>query len=139
MGAAYLFKRCVARVGAYDFRVSHSVLVVDDDDAIRESLKLLLEDEGFAVRTAADGLAAVETMEADPPCCVILDLMMPVMDGWQVTERMHDEARLSAIPVCVVTATPEYAPTDSTCVLPKPIDVPRLISVVHAACNGHAH
>lgn len=60
--------------------------------------------------------------------------MMPIMDGWEVAARMHDEARLSAIPVCVVTAAPEYAPADSACVLAKPIDVSRLVATVRAAC-----
>ena len=62
-------------------------------------------------------------MTAEPPCFVILDLMMPVMDGWEVAGRMHEDPRLEAIPVCVVTATPEWAPSDSVCVMPKPIDV----------------
>ena len=114
--------------------MQHTVLVVDDDQDIRESLRLLLEDEGYCVLTAADGAEAVATMEAEPPCFVILDLMMPVMDGWEVAGRMHDEERLAEIPVCVVTATPEWAPADSTCVLPKPIDVQRLLAVVHAHC-----
>jgi two-component system chemotaxis response regulator CheY len=114
--------------------VQHTVLVVDDDQDIRESLRAVLEEEGYCVRTAADGVEAVATMEAEPPCFVILDLMMPVMDGWEVAGRMHDEERLAAIPVCVVTATPEWAPADSTCVLPKPIDVRRLLAVLHAHC-----
>ena len=113
----------------------HSVLVVDDDADIRESLRLVLEDEGFVVRTAADGAQAVAAMEAESPCFVILDLMMPVMDGWEVAGRMHDEERLAEIPVCVVTATPEWAPADSTCVLQKPVDVQALLDLVHARCD----
>jgi len=118
--------------------VPHSVLVVDDDADIRESLRLVLEDEGFVVRTAADGAQAVAAMEAESPCFVILDLMMPVMDGWEVAGRMHDEARLATIPLCVVTATPEWAPSDSVCVIPKPIDVQRLLDVVQMHCV-HVH
>ena len=114
--------------------MQHTVLVVDDDPDIRDSLRLLLEDEGYSVRTAADGREAVATMEVEPPCFVILDLMMPVMDGWEVAGRMHDEERLAAIPVCVVTATPEWAPADSTCVLKKPIDVRRLLTIVQSHC-----
>jgi len=115
--------------------VQHTVLVVDDDEDIRESLRLILEDEGFSVRLAADGAEAVAEMEAQPPCFVILDLMMPVMDGWEVAGRMHDEERLSTIPVCVVTATPEWAPSDSACVLRKPIDVDALLAVVRENCS----
>jgi len=115
--------------------VPHTVLVVDDDADIRESLSELLECEGFAVRTAANGAEAVAKMEAELPCFVILDLMMPVMDGWEVAGRMHDEERLATIPVCVVTATPEWAPTDSTCVLKKPIDIDALLAAVRENCT----
>ncbi len=111
-----------------------TVLVVDDDADIRESLQLLLEDEGYDVRTAADGREAIAMMESELPCFVILDLMMPVMDGWEVACCMHDDARLDAIPVCVVTATPEWAPTDTVCVMRKPIDVQTLLDVVHKHC-----
>ena len=114
--------------------VQHTVLVVDDDPDIRESLATLLVDEGFRVRTAADGAEAVSMMTAEPPCFVILDLMMPIMDGGEVTGRMHDDPRLVAIPVCVVTATPEWAPLDSACVLQKPVDVQMLLDLVHARC-----
>jgi CheY-like chemotaxis protein len=115
--------------------VAHTVLVVDDDADIRESLRFVLEEEGFDVRTAADGVEAVAAMEREPPCFVILDLMMPVMDGWAVTGRMHDEERLASIPVCVLTATPEWAPADATCVLAKPVDLHRLIALLHDSCD----
>jgi len=116
--------------------MAHTVLVVDDDADIRESLRMALECEGFDVRTAANGVQAVANMEAERPCFVILDLMMPVMDGWEVAERMHMEERLASIPVCVVTATPEWAPTDSECVMQKPIDLRRLLALVHDWCPG---
>ncbi|MCU1277255.1 MAG: chemotaxis protein CheY [bacterium] len=112
-----------------------TVLVVDDDRDIRDSLRMLLEDEGYRVQTAADGAEAVATMQSEPPDFVILDLMMPVMDGWEVAGRMHDDERLAAIPVCVVTATPEWAPTNSTCVIAKPVDVSRLLALLHERCS----
>jgi DNA-binding response OmpR family regulator len=118
--------------------VGHTVLVVDDDPDIRESLRMLLEEEGFAVRVAGDGVQALATMEDEPPCFVILDLMMPVMDGWELTGVMHDEARFASIPVCVVTATPEWAPADSACVMQKPIDIEMLLAFVRERCSdGH--
>ncbi|MCU1280159.1 MAG: chemotaxis protein CheY [bacterium] len=115
------------------------MLVIDDDQDIRESLRVLLEAEGYLVQIAADGAAALATMEAQPPCFVILDLMMPVMDGWEVAGHMRDVERLASIPVCVVTATPEWAPADSACVLRKPIDLSRLLALVHERCSeSHA-
>ena len=117
----------------------HRVLVVDDDADIRESLRLLLELEGFAVRTAADGAQAVAAMEEETPCLVVLDLMMPVMDGWEVAGRMHEDAHLASIPLCVVTACPEWAPSDSVCVLKKPIDIEALLTAVRASCTDELH
>jgi CheY-like chemotaxis protein len=116
--------------------VQHTVLVVYDDADIRESLRALLEDEGFVVREAGDGAAAVAAMAQEHPCFVVLDLMMPVMDGWEVTGRMHEDPELAVIPVCVVTATPEWAPADAVCVLSKPVDVRRLLALVHQHCEG---
>jgi two-component system, chemotaxis family, chemotaxis protein CheY len=115
--------------------VNHTVLVVDDDADIRETLRLALEYEGYSVRTAADGVQAVNAMEAERPCMVILDLMMPVMDGWEVASRMHEEERLSSIPVCVVTATPEWAPADSRLVMQKPIELRRLLTLLEEWCT----
>ncbi|MGZ3404951.1 MAG: response regulator [Polyangia bacterium] len=119
--------------------MGHTVLVVDDDPDIRDSLRMLLEDEGYEVHTAANGAQAVATMCSLAPCFVILDLMMPVMDGWEVSSRMQDDARLAEIPVCVVTATPEWAPTDSVCVLSKPVDIERLLELLQERCEQHLH
>ena len=115
--------------------MQHTVLIVDDDSDIRESLRELLECEGYRVRMAGNGAEAVAAMAAEPPCFVILDLMMPVMDGWEVAGRMRDEERLASIPVCVLTATPEWAPADSACVLRKPIDGATLLALLHERCD----
>lgn len=113
------------------------VLVVDDDADIRESLSVLLEGEGYAVRQAADGAQAMAAMASEPPCFVILDLMMPVMDGWEVAARMQDSSATAQIPLCIVTATPEWAPT-TTQVLTKPVDIAELLRVVAQHC-GRQH
>ncbi|MDB4971241.1 MAG: hypothetical protein JWN44_6930 [Myxococcales bacterium] len=117
--------------------MAHTVLVVDDDADVRESLRMILEEEGYDVRTAADGAAAVATMTRERPCFVVLDLMMPVMDGWEVSGWMRQEARVSSVPVCVVTATPEWAPADMT-VLRKPVDLTELLRLIACHC-GHLH
>jgi DNA-binding response OmpR family regulator len=118
--------------------VAHTVLVVDDDEDIRESLRMILEEEGYDVRTAADGAMAVATMSRERPCFVVLDLMMPVMNGWEVAGWMREEARVASVPVAVVTATPEWAPADSECVLRKPVDLTELLAVIERHC-GHLH
>ncbi|GAA0717155.1 response regulator transcription factor [Dactylosporangium roseum] len=79
------------------------ILVVDDDPAIRQLLTDVLELEGHEVRAAADGLAAMSAFEALRPDCVVLDLMMPGLDGYGVLRgiRGHDE---DPVPVIMLTA-----------------------------------
>jgi CheY-like chemotaxis protein len=82
------------------------ILVVDDDRAVLNALTELLENEGYKVATAIDGLDALDQLRGGlRPCVIVLDLMMPVMDGWDFRyEQMKDQA-LSDIPVVVITAT----------------------------------
>lgn len=110
------------------------LLIVDDDDAIRETLALVLEDEGYQVRTACDGLHAIESISSELPCVILLDLMMPNMDGWQVFEALQADPKLARVPVCVMTAVPDRAPTGAACVLPKPLRLETLLQAVRAHC-----
>jgi CheY-like chemotaxis protein len=83
-----------------------AILVVDDDLAVLNALTELLESEGYKVATAIDGLEALGQLRGGlRPCVIVLDLMMPVMDGWDFRhEQMKDQA-LRDIPVVVITAT----------------------------------
>lgn len=69
-----------------------TVLVVDDEADAADSLALVLELSGFAARVAADGAGALRAARADPPDAVVLDLLMPGMDGWELARRLRDEA-----------------------------------------------
>ncbi|UEM21404.1 response regulator [Skermanella mucosa] len=80
------------------------VLVVDDDAAARDVLRRTLERAGFTVAEAEDGLAALDRMQTRRPLAVVLDLDMPVPDGFRVLEMMRGDGRLSGIPIVVVTA-----------------------------------
>jgi diguanylate cyclase (GGDEF)-like protein len=84
--------------------VSERVLVVDDDEDIRTVLRVTLELAGFSVTTAADGHDALELARAEPPDVVLLDVMMPRMDGLEVLTRLRADARTSHVPVLLVTA-----------------------------------
>jgi DNA-binding response OmpR family regulator len=77
------------------------ILVVDDERDIRELLGVLLERGGHDVRLAADGRAGLRAFHDHPPDLVILDVMMPDLDGWQTLERIRD---LSDVPVLMLTA-----------------------------------
>ena len=82
----------------------NKILVVDDDLNICELLKLYLENEGYTVFTANDGQAAVDTFAAKTPDLVLLDIMLPKMDGWQVCREIRKN---SSAPIIMLTAKGE--------------------------------
>src|SRR4051812_42751331 len=74
------------------------VLVVDDDPTIRDALHMILEAEGYHVETAANGAEALSCLrEGQPPCLIVLDLMMPVLNGWQFRNLQRQDPALSEI------------------------------------------
>src|SRR5436190_24398839 len=78
------------------------ILVVDDEPAVRDSLERALRLEGYKVDLAADGGEALESLAGDSPDAVVLDLMMPRMDGFEVCRRMRSSGNRT--PVLVLTA-----------------------------------
>jgi CheY-like chemotaxis protein len=112
------------------------VLVVDDDVAIRETLTEVLSEEGYDVECAANGRDALHALDTrEPPRLVLLDLMMPVMSGWELLEVMHDNERLASIPVVVVSAMTAPGVEGH---LQKPVDLERLLTTVARFVNGRA-
>jgi CheY-like chemotaxis protein len=109
------------------------VLVVEDEAESRDTLREFLELEGYKVETASDGKAALEVLETIDPCVVLLDLFMPVMDGWQVIDRLRTDGRLARMNVLVITSAGHRAPADLP-VLQKPINIAKLISTLEAVC-----
>jgi DNA-binding response OmpR family regulator len=83
------------------------VLVVDDEAPIRLLCRVNLEAEGMQVLEAADGLAGVEAARAERPDVILLDVMMPGMDGWQVAERLVEDDTTNHIPLIFLTARAE--------------------------------
>src|ERR671916_352542 len=82
-------------------------LVVDDEAPIRLLCRVNLEAEGMEVVEAADGIAGVEAAQAERPDVILLDVMMPGMDGWQVAERLVEDQATSEIPLIFLTARAE--------------------------------
>ncbi|PSO48746.1 MAG: response regulator [Actinobacteria bacterium QS_8_72_14] len=80
------------------------VLVVDDDAVIRNLLEVNLQLEGYEVSLAIDGGDALTQVAAAPPDLILLDVMMPGMDGWDVAKRLKDDEIAAAIPVVLLTA-----------------------------------
>ena len=110
-----------------------SVLVVDDDVVIRDTLREVLEQEGYEVVSAENGKEALEVLARSEPLpgVMLLDLMMPVMTGWEVLEVLQKSERLSTLPVVVVSAM--GAPC--TLFLQKPVKLSRLLEVVSRYCG----
>src|SRR3954454_8781603 len=80
------------------------VLVVDDDSAIRGLVADALRVEGYSVDLAAHGREALDAMRARKPATVVLDLMMPVMDGFSFMEACHQERLCADVPIVVISA-----------------------------------
>jgi CheY-like chemotaxis protein len=80
------------------------ILVVDDDDDFREALCEVLSGAGYPVEQAGDGEAALKRVAAEAPGVVLLDLKMPVLDGWGVVERMRKDPRTAPIPILILSA-----------------------------------
>jgi CheY-like chemotaxis protein len=115
------------------------ILIADDDPDVRESLRLLLEMQGHSVDEARNGEEALRRLHAtEPPCVILLDLMMPVMDGWQFRRVQLEHPQLAAVPVLVISAVPPHLQRTSELaahrVFAKPFDYEALLAEVHALC-----
>lgn len=87
----------------------HKILITDDDPIIIELLQVNLEFEGYDVITAADGLEAVEKAGRELPDLVILDIMMPRMDGWAARAELLKDPRTAQMPVIFLSARAQQA------------------------------
>jgi CheY-like chemotaxis protein len=115
------------------------VLIVDDDRDIRETLQEILEQEGYEVATAKDGLDALETARDERPAIILLDLFMPVMDGLEFRRRQLLDPALAEIPVVVVSAAAGIEDSISAlgvaAHLEKPLRIEQLFEVVARYCG----
>jgi CheY-like chemotaxis protein len=117
------------------------VLIVDDDPAIREVLKLILEVEGYAVQAACSGREALAVLhEAPTPCAIVLDLRMPDMDGWEFHERQVRDPAIAGIPVVVLSAdrdAPQVAEQiGATSCLLKPVELDDVLGALRDTAAG---
>ncbi len=115
------------------------VLVVEDDATLRESICTVLNEAGFTSWAAENGEVALERARTERPCVILLDLMMPIMNGWEFrTEQLRDPV-LSSIPVVIMTAdgrAVEKAKTLRADYLKKPIHVETLLELVRDYCGS---
>jgi DNA-binding response OmpR family regulator len=119
--------------------VNH-ILVVDDEAAIRDVVADILQMSDFSVRTAANGAEALDQIRAETPAAVLLDLMMPVMDGWEFLRRCRACDTCAGVPVVVMSAAHDAAQAADTlgaqAYLAKPFDMDRVIEVIEGLIPG---
>ena len=111
------------------------VLVVEDDDDVREAMVELLDDRGYDVIAAGNGIEALEQMRTHQELgLVLLDLSMPVMDGWECCENMAKDPRLACVPVVLLSGTSsleaERKELGAAAVLAKPFSPAALLATV---------
>jgi DNA-binding response OmpR family regulator len=126
-------------LGSGGSAMAGGVLIVEDDEDIRADLAAILRIKGFAVAEAANGVEALAQMRDELPCVLLLDLMMPEMNGWELGAIMQTEARLQKVPIVVVSgagrleqSTLSLAPA---AILAKPFELAHLIDVVARYCR----
>jgi CheY-like chemotaxis protein len=116
-----------------------TVLIAEDDEAIRDGLSMSLEIEGYRVLTAANGREALEVLPTlQPPCLLLLDLLMPVMNGWELLEAKNREPGLAAIPVVVLSATESKDLPGVAAFVPKPYQLDKVIGAIRKHCGEPA-
>jgi DNA-binding NtrC family response regulator len=113
-------------------RVTAPILVVDDDEGILDVVLMTLDFEGYTTRSARDGAEALAIVEQERPALVLLDMRMPVMDGWAFADALRE--RDIHVPVVVMTAAQDARrwadEIDADAYIEKPFDLRKLVQTV---------
>lgn len=114
-----------------------NVLVIDDDPAIRQTMQDVLGIHGYKVVTASDGQEGIEVLSSmkEPPCIILLDLMMPGVNGWGFLDFQRSSPEFSSVPVVICSAYEASARSIGTSpVLIKPVKLDALVNAIKAFC-----
>jgi CheY-like chemotaxis protein len=118
--------------------VNGDILLVEDDASIRDTLRELLEDEGYRVLGAENGVEALRQLRSCAPHVILLDLMMPVMDGWELRKELQQDSALARIPVVIVSADhmldQKVGALAAQAYLAKPFELEALLSTIRRLC-----
>ncbi|MGI0485224.1 response regulator [Pantanalinema rosaneae CENA516] len=125
------------------FSQPFQILVVDDNEDNLELLQFFLEAEGYCVDTAISGKLALHKIRTTPPDLVLLDVMMPEMNGYKVTQAIRQEAKLADLAIVLITADAQISREQSlqvgaNDVLSKPIDFTSLLTLLNQWCGARA-
>lgn len=110
-----------------------SILLVEDDEIVRRAIQMVLEWEGYRVQCAGNGQEALDVLRAGKtlPSLILLDVMMPVLDGEQFRREQLGDSRLASIPVIVVSASSFAESVDAVHYIHKPFEVQELLNAIH--------
>ena len=118
-------------------QTEHIVLIVEDEEDLRDLMRDALLMKGYAVVTAEEGEDALRKLDdIGRPCLILLDLLMPGMNGWDFFEKLRERPALASVPVVVHSSAPDRAPAGVTRVLRKPVLFDGLIAVVREYCSS---
>jgi CheY-like chemotaxis protein len=111
-----------------------SILVVEDDPDVRELQRAIFQSDGYDVTTASNGAEALAALRHRRPCVILLDLMMPVMDGWQFLDAIKQMPEFADLPVLLLSASRQLAATARDnpvkAYLPKPFELSKLLAYI---------
>jgi DNA-binding response OmpR family regulator len=128
--------------GRGDFPQRKTVMIVEDDDATRDALAALLEDENYRVLQASNGAEALRILNSESAGCriICLDLMMPVMNGWDFRQQQRRTSALAHIPVVLMSAGAQLAIASedlgAAAYVSKPVVIADLLAIVRRHCEG---
>ena len=117
------------------------VLIVDDDFRIRALMARLLETSGFTAVEAANGKEALDIMRQRRPCVILLDLQMPIMDGWEFRRQQLADPELADVPVICVTGyydSSDLFRREGVKCFTKPVQLSALLKAIREVCESEA-
>lgn len=120
-------------------KITHPILIIEDDEDIRDLMKAMLEAEGYHPFTASNGEEGFTVLsEISKPCMILLDMMMPIMDGWTFSDEIKKNSKYQNIPLLAVTAFAEQitAKEKFIGVLKKPVRLESLLNLVKQHCSS---
>lgn len=118
-------------------RKNKKILIVDDDPDVRDTIRAYLDEKGFIIEEACDGQEALKTLKKERPDLIILDILMPVMDGFELLKLLKTHARYSKIPVIVLSVKSDPVHIDkgvnleADIYLPKPFTFVNLMNFIN--------
>ena len=119
--------------------VGKDVLVVEDEAYLCELIGDVIESEGHTARKASNGLEALARMRERKPQLVLLDLMMPIMDGWEFMEALRANPEWDGVPIVIITAIYDVKRTQeetgARAVITKPFDIDQITEIVRLYAN----